>query len=124
MPWRRDQFYQKHGRRFFKPRSYLLHAFPELAAQPNAETPQVVIEVGCGAGDTAFSLLQLNPGLTVYASDFSPYAVQTMRASPLFAKYAAEGRCKAFVWDLTSATVPDELAGVVRTQRTLACARD
>jgi len=34
-----------------------------------------VVEVGCGAGDTAFSLLQLNPDLVVYASDFSPVRV-------------------------------------------------
>ena len=66
----------QHGGRFFKPRHYLLHCFPELAA-PGRRT---VLEVGCGAGDTAFSLLELNPDLTVLACDFSATAVATVRA--------------------------------------------
>ena len=65
----------RHGGRFFKPRHYLLHCFPELAA-PGRRT---VLEVGCGAGDTAFSLLELNPDLTVLACDFSATAVATVR---------------------------------------------
>jgi SAM-dependent methyltransferase len=118
-----DDFYRTHGRRFFKPRSYLLHAFPELKPAPAVvrgpklcratSKQQIVVEVGCGAGDTAFSLLQLNPSLIVYASDFSPTAVETMRANPLFAQFAGEGRLHACVWDLTVDDYPSEMAGVV-----------
>ena len=122
-----DEFYSKHGRRFFKPRAYLLHCFPELAplAAPAAAVGrrrQLVIEVGCGAGDTAFSLLQLNPDLTVYASDFSATAVETMRANPLYAQYEAEGRLRGFVWDLTREDYcPPELAPALGRADAVVC---
>ena len=107
-----DEFYRRHAAGFFKPRNYLLHCFPELAADADAPPRRTVLEVGCGAGDTAFSLLELNPSLTVLACDFSPEAVATTRRSALYAKHAATGRCQAFVWDLTSAQLPAELAGL------------
>ena len=118
-----DGFYRRHAAGFFKPRNYLLHCFPELSDvdEPSAEpkagttsgptsTNRTVLEVGCGAGDTAFSLLELNPTLNVLACDFSPAAVATTKASPLYAKHSASGRCNAFVWDLTDESLPDEIA--------------
>ena len=80
-----DEFYHRHAAGFFKPRNYLLHCFPELAAAeevPSAEPKggcRTVLEVGCGAGDTAFSLLELNPSLHVLACDFSAAAVATTK---------------------------------------------
>jgi methyltransferase-like protein 6 len=71
-----------------------------------------VLEVGCGAGDTAFSLLELNPSLDVLACDFSATGVETTKADPLYAKHHAAGRCKAFVWDLTVPDLPQEIAGL------------
>lgn len=118
-----DEFYRRHAAGFFKPRNYLLHCFPELAAGdgPTAQLngvatsgsdscPRTVLEVGCGAGDTAFTLLELNPTLNVLACDFSPAAVATTKASQLYAKHSASGRCKAFVWDLTHEHLPQEIA--------------
>jgi len=128
-----DDFYRRHAAKFFKPRNYLLHCFPELAeddgdselsassssaspsegqgqAQRQSSRRRLVLEVGCGAGDTAFSLLELNPSLRVLASDFSATGVATTKASPLYAKHAAAGRCEAFVWDLTQPELPQEVA--------------
>ena len=42
------------------------------------------LQVGCGAGNTVFPLLQLNPQLRVYASDFSPTAVELVKAHPAY----------------------------------------
>jgi 2-polyprenyl-3-methyl-5-hydroxy-6-metoxy-1,4-benzoquinol methylase len=118
-----NDFYRRHAAGFFKPRNYLLHCFPELAAidEPSAALKgtatssshpartRTVLEVGCGAGDTAFSLLELNPDLQVLACDFSAAAVATTKDSPLYSKHAASGRCTAFVWDLTDENLPGEI---------------
>ncbi|GFH29300.1 methyltransf_12 domain-containing protein, partial [Haematococcus lacustris] len=41
-------------------RHYFDREFPELCSGP-----ATVVEVGCGAGNTVFPLLELNPGLRV-----------------------------------------------------------
>jgi tRNAThr (cytosine32-N3)-methyltransferase len=63
--------------------------------------------VGCGAGNTMFPLLQesKNPELYVYGADFSSTAVEVVKSSPNY----DEARCKAFVWDLTSSSIPDDI---------------
>lgn len=42
-------------------------------------------QVGCGAGNTVYPLLNVNPQLRVYACDFSPKAVQLVQAHPAYA---------------------------------------
>jgi 2-polyprenyl-3-methyl-5-hydroxy-6-metoxy-1,4-benzoquinol methylase len=41
----------------------------------------VVLEVGCGAGNTVYPLLEENPAAFVYACDFSPRAVDLVKVS-------------------------------------------
>lgn len=54
-PW--EQFHATHATaRFFKPRRYLLHAFPVLA-DPGIK----VLELGCGAGASLLPILVANP---------------------------------------------------------------
>lgn len=55
--------------------------------------------MGCGAGNTVFPLLELNPGASIYACDFAPSAVGLVRAHPAYATTA--GRVHAFVADIT-----------------------
>lgn len=59
------------------------------------------MEVGCGAGNTTFPLLETtaesNPNLFVYCCDFSPTAVQLIRDGEKF----DSDRCLPFVWDIT-----------------------
>ena len=44
-----------------------------------------MLEVGCGAGNTVFPLLAARPaGVRVFASDFSPAAVDIVKNSPAF----------------------------------------
>ena len=43
------------------------------------------LKVGCGAGNTVFPVLDINPELTAYACDFSPRAVELVMAHPDYA---------------------------------------
>lgn len=66
-----------------------------------------MLEVGCGAGNTLFPLLEQskNPDLFVYATDFSSTAVQVVQSNPL---YDTTRSC-AFVWDLASPELPEQV---------------
>lgn len=98
-------FYKNNTDNFFKDRKWLQQEFPVLAEVTKKDAgPQVVLEVGAGAGNTAFPLIRNNENeqLKVHACDFSKYAVQVMRESDQYnPKYMV-----ADVWD--AAAVPDE----------------
>ena len=67
----------------------------------------VLLEAGCGVGNTIFPLLRTHPALFAYAFDFSETAVSIVKAHPL----AHAGRVIAGVGDLTTGRLPSELAG-------------
>ncbi|KAL4878933.1 S-adenosyl-L-methionine-dependent methyltransferase [Aspergillus karnatakaensis] len=94
-------FYKNNTANFFKDRKWLQQEFPILAdvAQKDAGK-KVVLEVGAGAGNTAFPLIRNNENeeLMVHACDFSKTAVQVMRDSELYnPKYIT-----ADVWDVSA----------------------
>jgi SAM-dependent methyltransferase len=125
-----DTFYRKHENRFFKDRHWLLTEFAELKASGDADTtggpgpsaavdPEAVpepyhtprwlcsrratrrvLEVGCGAGNTIFPLLDADadPDLFVYGCDFAPSAVDIVRSHALY----DPNRCHAFVCDVST----------------------
>lgn len=102
-----DAFYRQHANRFFKDRHWLRIEFPELfPAEPLAK-PFRVLEVGCGAGNTVFPLLEAvaDPNYHVVACDFAASAVEVVRANPLY----AGKRCTAFVWDAAKEDQPLDL---------------
>ncbi|NXA07961.1 METL2 protein, partial [Sapayoa aenigma] len=81
----------------------------DLAAQRDGDFPGSaasyrVLEVGCGAGNTVFPILQTNndPGLFVYCCDFSTTAVDLVQNN---AEYDSS-RCFAFVHDLCNDQSP------------------
>lgn len=98
-------FYKNNTENFFKDRKWLRQEFPVLAEVTQKEAGrQVVLEVGAGAGNTAFPLIRNNEneGLMVHACDFSKYAVKVMRESEHYdPKFMV-----ADVWDV--AAEPDE----------------
>ena len=67
-----------------------------------------VLEIGAGAGNTAFPLLRCNrnPKLMVHAVDFSKKAVQLMQESELY----DPKHMVASQWDMASDTLPSGLA--------------
>ncbi|XP_009074909.1 PREDICTED: methyltransferase-like protein 2, partial [Acanthisitta chloris] len=71
---------------------------------PGAAASYRVLEVGCGAGNTVFPILQTNndPGLFVYCCDFSTAAVDLVQSN---AEYDSS-RCFAFVHDLCNDQSP------------------
>ncbi|PYH97495.1 methyltransferase [Aspergillus ellipticus CBS 707.79] len=98
-------FYKNNTSNFFKNRKWLCQEFPVLGEVIKPEIgKRVVLEVGAGAGNTAFPLLELNENseLMIHACDFSKTAVKVMRESP---HYKPE-HITADVWDVTAE--PDE----------------
>ncbi|XP_042039419.1 uncharacterized protein LOC121785120 [Salvia splendens] len=90
-----DIFYKHHQDKFFKDRHYL---GKEWGHHFSGEGRTVVLEVGCGAGNTIFPLLATYPDLFVHACDFSPRAVNLVKTHKEF----TEAKVNAFVCDLTA----------------------
>lgn len=69
--------------------------------------PAVVLEIGAGAGNTAFPLIarNQNPQLKVHACDYSKKAVDVMRSQEAYETEAMQ----ADVWDATSDELPPGL---------------
>ena len=75
-------FYKQKQNTFFKDRKWLRQEFPVLGEITMKDAGKKrLLEVGAGAGNTAFPVLRGNENdeLMVYAYDFSKTAVQTMR---------------------------------------------
>ena len=108
----------------FKDRHYLRREFAELMPRsvrddPKAWTPpldpavlpppdltspdaRVVLELGCGVGNSAFPLMRANLDMFVHACDCSPTAIAALRANPEH----DPRRCNAFVADLGRGDAP------------------
>lgn len=96
-----DLFYKQKTTTFFKDRKWLFQEFPVLKEITTKDAgPRLVLEVGAGAGNTAFPVLRANENeeLMVHAYDFSKKAVETMRNSEQF----DVKHMRAEVWDVTS----------------------
>ncbi|EUC59063.1 actin filament-binding protein [Rhizoctonia solani AG-3 Rhs1AP] len=103
-----DRFYQWNEGNFFRDRKWLHQEFPELTQLTDSEAgPANVVEIGCGAGNTIFPLLESNrnPKLNIIGCDYSSKAVEVVKAHPLYtAKHI--GTISAHVWDLAGPTLP------------------
>lgn len=86
-----DLFYKRNTTNFFKDRHWPLTEFPELMA------PGTMLELGCGVGNCLFPILESNPNLMIKCTDFSPRAIEFVKAHAAFDC----GRIHAFVSDLT-----------------------
>ncbi|KAK4793001.1 hypothetical protein SAY86_023436 [Trapa natans] len=89
-----DIFYKRHQDKFFKDRHYL---DKEWGHYFSGSGKMVVLEVGCGAGNTIFPLIATYPNIFVHACDFSPRAVNLVKLHKDF----TESHIRAFVCDLT-----------------------
>ncbi|KAL5559467.1 hypothetical protein UlMin_035678 [Ulmus minor] len=97
-----DIFYKRHQDKFFKDRHYL---DKEWGHYFSGEGRKTILEVGCGAGNTIFPLLATYPDVFVYACDFSPRAVDLIKAHKEF----SDTRVRAFVCDLTVDDLGDHI---------------
>ena len=123
-----DKFYSRNADRFFKDRHYLGKEWSELKPQDDAgdddddgaaderaemsslcagDSELVLLDAGCGVGNTMLPLMRANPRLRVYGFDFAESAVRLVQANQLY----ETGRIVAAVGDLTVGELPAELAG-------------
>jgi tRNAThr (cytosine32-N3)-methyltransferase len=94
-------FYKNNKTNFFKNRKWLSQEFPVLGEIGKADAgAATVLEVGAGAGNSAFPILQNshNPRLKIHACDFSKKAVELIRAHELY----DEAKIQADVWDVAA----------------------
>lgn len=103
-----NNFYKNNTANFFKDRKWLQQEFPVLSkiTQPNAG-PVTLLEVGAGAGNTAFPILahNHNPNLKIHACDFSKKAVEVIRENEAY----DTKNIQADVWDAASDELPPGL---------------
>lgn len=96
-----NRFYANNTANFFKDRKWLRQEFPVLqaATAPGAGSKRV-LEIGAGAGNTAFPIVRANenPEFRLFACDFSRRAVELIRGSPAFDELVMQ----ADVWDFSS----------------------
>lgn len=100
-----NQFYSNNTSNFFKDRKWLHQEFPILSKLTTKDAePSTILEVGAGAGNTAFPILRANENerLMIHACDFSKKAVELVRAN---AAYDAE-HMQASEWDISSEDLP------------------
>ncbi|KAJ1675831.1 hypothetical protein EV182_000486 [Spiromyces aspiralis] len=112
-----DQFYQSNQNKFFKDRKWLKLEFPELfnwTSSPRFSSASRVrvMELGCGAGNIVFPLLQEMPDrrLMVHACDFSKTAVEVVKGTREKLQPEDQARCDAFIWDISSDRLPEGVA--------------
>ncbi|KAG7002217.1 tRNA(thr) (cytosine(32)-N(3))-methyltransferase [Physcia stellaris] len=107
-----NRFYTNNTSNFFKDRKWLHQEFPILRGVTAQDAgPKVVLEIGAGAGNTAFPIMKANENedLLLHACDFSRKAVELIRSSPLYNAPSSKGRIEATVWDVSSAELPEGL---------------
>lgn len=96
-----DIFYKNNKENFFKDRKWLQIEFPILYQSTKKDAgPVTIFEIGCGAGNTFFPILNENENenLRIIAADFAPRAVELVKESENFnPKYG-----HATVWDLAN----------------------
>ena len=105
-----NKFYANNTSNFFKDRKWLHQEFPILNEVTREDSPPtVLLEVGAGAGNTAFPILKLNknPNLKVFACDFSKTAVEVIQNHEEYRDPASIGSIEASVWD-AAAVGPSE----------------
>ncbi|XP_073136272.1 tRNA N(3)-methylcytidine methyltransferase trm141-like isoform X2 [Henckelia pumila] len=107
-----DKFYKRHKSKFFKDRHYLEKDWGKYFLEDNdggdrgaSENGKVLLEVGCGAGNTIFPLIAAYPKLFVYACDFSSDALALVKSHSKF----TEDRMHLFNCDVSSDELCDKI---------------
>lgn len=101
-------FYKNNAANFFKNRKWLQQEFPVLTEVTKEDAgPKVILEIGAGAGNTAFPILanNKNPHLKIHACDYSKTAVEVMRNHEEYNTLSIQ----ADVWDAASDVLPPDL---------------
>lgn len=106
-----DKFYSNNQANFFKDRKWLVQEFPILGeVTREGYGPATVLEVGAGAGNTAFPVLANNHNveLKLHACDYSKKAIEVIRSQAAYNNQEVP-ILQADVWDAASAELPSGL---------------
>lgn len=101
-----NKFYSNNTSNFFKNRKWLRQEFPILSdITAKGSAPATILEVGAGAGNTAFPILSANEneGLMIHACDFSSKAVDLIKGSEFY----DPRQIQASVWDISESRLPE-----------------
>lgn len=110
-----DIFYKNNRENFFKDRKWLQIEFPSLykVTADDYGKPVTILEIGCGAGNTFYPILNQNknPNLKIVGCDYLKVAVDLVRANEEFEPNHEKGVAFSSVWDLanTEGNVPEDL---------------
>lgn len=96
-------FYKRNQDHFYKDRHYLHVVFPELA---ESSAPVRLLEVGCGVGNAAIPLLEVNSLLSIVAIDFARSAVDIVKEHISTHAGVLQGRLEAHQCDVTKDDIP------------------
>ncbi|CAG2116009.1 unnamed protein product [Medioppia subpectinata] len=103
-----DLFYKRNTNKFFKDRHWTQREFEELIDGHEDDGRDVLLlEVGCGVGNTIWPLIQSKTHFRIYVCDFSPVAIDLLRKNPLF----DDKKCTPFVVDITDEEAIDRQLG-------------
>lgn len=101
-----DIFYKNNRENFFKDRKWLQIEFPSLYKVTGADynKPTTIFEIGCGAGNTFFPILNQNknPNLKIVGCDYLKVAVDLVRSNESYEENNKKGVAYASVWDLAN----------------------
>ncbi|XP_060205925.1 tRNA N(3)-methylcytidine methyltransferase trm141-like isoform X2 [Lycium barbarum] len=101
-----DKFYKLHNNKFFKDRHYLEKDWRSyFDDEIESSNGKVVLEVGCGAGNTIFPLVTTFPKLYIHACDFSPKAITLVKSHE---NYSAK-KMNVFVCDAAKDDLSDNV---------------
>ncbi|XP_022889610.1 uncharacterized methyltransferase C3H7.11-like isoform X1 [Olea europaea var. sylvestris] len=94
-----DKFYKRHKNKFFKNRHYLEKDWGNYFSVTDDDVnAKVLLEVGCGAGNSLFPLIAAYPKLFVHACDFSLQAVTLVKSHSNF----SEAQINVFLCDVAN----------------------
>lgn len=101
-----DIFYKNNRENFFKDRKWLQIEFPSLyrVTSDNYTDPVTILEVGCGAGNTFYPILNQNknPNLKIVGCDYLKEAVALVKNNEDFEPNHKKGVAYSSVWDLAN----------------------
>jgi hypothetical protein len=95
-----EHFYRRHAGSFFKPRYFILEAFPEL------RECLCIFEVGVGNGSNVAPILDETRVARLLACDIATGALSTLQA------HSSDPRVVPFLWDAVLGTIPDDAAPI------------
>ncbi|KAF9931813.1 Methyltransferase-like protein 6 [Linnemannia zychae] len=102
-----DRFYKRNETRFYKDRHWIEREFSIFTSNDDNDETKTIncLEIGCGVGNFIFPVLEINKRLFMYACDFAPHAIELVKQHEDY----AQGRCNAFVCDLTKDSLTDTI---------------